>query len=845
MPAVGGYGYTAQLAIFEEGFGPSISYCYITQNEGGPVPLSGNIDALIYNGPDNSAVTNFERGNYIISANDNTKHYNYKITKTATAYTVEIFDENNVSVESISLNITGNDGAVQYDDFAFAVCCEYTDEDHPPIIKAGIGCSYFGLDLNTGFPIEGNNHCFQWFTTPGALEILKDCIIVSRFQSEGGTVITRLKESNDFIITQLPDEIFGKEIVNYGGTLITDTIPLSDQEINNPDDYLRYIYNSLSPYHSPYTGSVNYYTAKNVGMFPIHRAFLDYYKEGVGSDLFRKTADGKFTNAGDLASYNDMTIKWTSSTPYDIEFNGGIMRWRREAGQTSPWFLDFCDSDGNVLDTWHAGGMRSPSIDGPVSGYYYTNIATAFLCKSGNNFYIVGETIGVNVVDGDDNHLPDTYYNESICYAILKKLNIQVNAILNNATEQIVEYNKEKIDENSEAGSTPQDAGDLYDQRSIWDSGDHAGENTGIRHNGSDIIDASNGELTGDHPVGQVPYYDEQGENRIPTPLNTKMIVGFAPTPEEMETFSDVIKQTDFLDKMMSYFVNAVDGIVSAHTCIAPALDKGPDCFLKYGAWNSAFNNLTMKTLIQKMYHCYMGSVNLLEKRNSYKDYPPFCNYKIYLPYIGEREIDGRILVGKQLSLYYHINVLTGDILAELRVENQASFITSSFYYWTGNTLEPFALTSRDFSSQIQSGINAILSTGTAIASGVSGNALGAFTGGISAVKNISDAFRPDIRMIGTVGGNMAQNMFGQAYIIMEYPYLSETNPYKYKRLMGLPSNIGNKVSFSSTGMNSDPNFVSFKTIDLYNLKTQKKGLFATDTEKEEIDSLLKAGVYV
>ena len=99
--------------------------------------------------------------------------------------------------------------------------------------------------------------------------------------------------------------------------------------------------------------------------------------------------------------------------------------------------------------------------------------------------------------------------------------------------------------------------------------------------------------------------------------------------------------------------------------------------------------------------------------------------------------------------------------------------------------------------------------------------------------------------MIGTVGGNMAQNMFGQAYIIMEYPYLSETNPYKYRRLMGLPSNIGNKVSFSSTGLNSDPNFVSFKKIDLYNLKTQKKGLFATDTEKEEIDSLLKAGVYV
>ena len=841
MPAVGGFGYNAELAIFEMGFGPSISNCYITQNEGFPSTLSGNIDAPIYNGADNSSATNFERGNYIISANDNTKHYNYIITKTATAYTVELFDENNVSVESVSMDISGNDGAVQYDNFAFAVCCEYTDEDHPPIIKAGIGCNYFGLDMNSGYPIEGGLCCFQWFTTPGALEILKDCIIVSRFKSEGGTVVTRLKNSDNFIITQLPLAVYGLNPVDTDHQLYSQLIPLTEDEELNIANNAYYAY--------PYTTYTEQWSGNTMhSPFDVHTRFLDMYKEGVGSDLMRKI-NGKYTNAGELNVFNELTVR---SDQFKIKFSGGYAQWRySNTYGASDYYLDFYNDNDVLLDTWHVNGTNSsPSTKGMMSSHYarYCNVSTAFLCKQGNNYYIVGNIQCIYIYDGDGNNLPypRQYARwEGAGYAVLKQLNPETSALLNSATEQIVEYNKEEIDEESEAGSTPQDAGDLYDQRSIWDSGDHAGENTGIRHNGSDIIDASNGELTGDHPVGQVPYYDEQGENRIPTPLNTKMIVGFAPTPEEMETFSDVIKQTDFLDKMMSYFTNAVDGIVSAHTCIAPALDKGPDCFLKYGAWNSAFNNLTMKTLIQKMYHCYMGSVNLLEKRNSYKDYPPFCNYKIYLPYIGEREIDGRILVGKQLSLYYHINVLTGDILAELRVENQASFITSSFYYWTGNTLEPFPLTSRDFSSQIQSGINAILSTGTAIASGVSGNALGAFTGGISAVKNISDAFRPDIRMIGTVGGNMAQNMFGQAYIIKEYPYLSERNPYKYRRLMGLPSNIGNKVSFSSTGLNSDPNFVSFKAIDLYNLKTQKKGLFATDTEKEEIDSLLKAGVYV
>lgn len=838
MPAVGGYGYNAIIAIYGEG----LAWSYITQTEGGLSPLSLNYDALVYNTPDRAGSTNFENGSYIVSTNDSSIKYKYVINQTSSAYSVTLYDSDGTTVVDTATMILSQD-FIQYDAFCFAVLCNYTDEEHPPIIKAGIGASYFGLDPDTGFPIDENPYCFQWFTAPRALEIIIDCMVVNRTTSSGGTVVTRLKESDDFIITQLPDEIYGYNEVNYGDTKINHIIPLSDRQ----DDISEKIYDSLSPYHSPYTGSVSYYTTRNVGMFPIHRAFLDYYKDAVGSDLFRKTADGKFTNAGDIASYNNMTIKWIAGPDYayDINFAGGKLKWRWVAGDTSNWWLDICDENNNIIDSWHAGGSRSPGTDAPVSGYYYTNIATAFLCKSGNNYYIVGETIGINVQDADGNHLPDTYYNESIGYVVLKKFNTSANEILNNATETIVEFDEKSIDESSEAGSTPQDAGELYDERSIWDSGENAGTNDGIRHNGSEIIDASNGELTEDHPVGQIPEYNESGENRIPTPLNTKMIVGFAPTTEEMETFSDLMKQTDFIDKMVGYFTNAVDGVISCHTCIAPALDKGPDCYLKYGLWDTSLSGLTMKTLTQKMYHCYMGSINLLEKRNSYKDYPPFTNYKIYLPYIGVRDIDGRVLVGKQLSLYYHINVLTGDITAELRVENQNSQITSSFYYWTGNTLEPFPLTSRDFSSQIQSGINAILSTGTAIASGASGNVIGAFAGGISAVKNLSDAFRPDIRTVGTVAGNMAQNMFGTAYIIKEYPYLGERNPYKYNRLAGLPSNIGNKISFSATGVNSDPNFVSFRSIDLYNLKTEKKHFFATDAEKEEIDSLLKTGVYV
>lgn len=681
MPAVDGFGYIGQYATFEEGFGPSICRAWISKTAGYASALSGNLDAEVYFYVDNASATNFERGSYFISANDTNIHYKYKITQTATAYTVELFDSDGETVvDSVTLDISGNDGAVQYQQIALAILCDYTDEEHPPIIKAGIGATYFGLDLGNGMPISGNPCCFQWFTASRALEIITDIMVVTKVTTSGGTVVTRLKESDNFIITQMSLEVYGKDVVNNDHQPYSQMIPLTD-DFDNIADNTYYVWPRTT--YTEEWGSNIYHSP-----FAVHTAFLDYYKEGVGSDLMRKSSEGKYTNAGDLTSFNAITITAGGENLFRINFAGGYAQWRyQNTYGASNYYLDFFDDNDTLLDTWHVNGTpSSPSTNNMMSSHYarYVNVSTAFLCKQGENFYIVGNIQCIYIYDADGNQLP---YPRSggawhgAGYAVLHKMSVEASAVLNDATETIVEFDKTEVEETSEVGSTPQDTEELYDHSSIWDSGENAGTNEGIRHNGSDIIDASNGELTEDHPVGQIPEYNESGENRIPTPLNTKMIVGFAPTTEEMETFSDLMKQTDFIDKMVGYFTNAVDGVISCHTCIAPALDKGPDCYLKYGLWDTSLSGLTMKTLTQKMYHCYMGSINLLEKRNSYKDYPPFTNYKIYLPYIGVRDIDGRILVGKQLSLYYHINVLTGDITAELRVENQNSQVTSSFYY--------------------------------------------------------------------------------------------------------------------------------------------------------------------
>ena len=851
MAGVGGYGYQSTIGVYTSNWGTDIVSVYIADDN--EVPASEtkpNITTGLYFGATSQDCNVFEKSNSFVSLNDSNVKYKYSFFKADNSASFLLKDENDLNVESVNLNCPNNDGNTNYYNFNLILRLSYADIENPTITQAGFCCTSDGISAYG--PLVLYN--VVWFTESKTYEILNDCI-VTRKVKEGGTVVTRLKQSENFIITTLPAGIFQKSEIAVDNQFYSDMIPLSDE--------IESYYQNIWAWHPLNTYARFSPDNQFASPFGVHQQFLTYYGSAVGSDMLRKdeTSVRPYNNAGDITTFNSITINDTSKL-FRISFEGGYAEWRHQttSGQSAK-YLDFYNENGTLLDTWHVNGSNTSPQSSQPNENRRINVSTAFLCKSGSNYYIVGNIVYIYCKDADSNAIPDSYYYCSGGYVILKKLNQQASTLLNNATETIAEYDKTDVDDTSEEGSMPTNTGDLNDRTSHWSDGEHAGENSGIRHNGSDKIDASNGELTGDSPVGKIKTPAESGEQRIPTPLNTGMITGLAPTIEEMETFSGILSQDSFLQIITQFLSNPADCIISAHTCIAPALDKGDDVYLNYGTWSSQTSNLHMKKLTNQYYHCQMGTLALEEKRNSYKDYPPFCNYQIYLPYIGVRDIDGRIVVGKLLKLYYHINVLTGDILAELEVTNENSQISSSFYYWQGNTYSPFPLKSVDYSSMIQNSISAILTTGTAIATGVGGVAVaGSLTGAHATAKmastvasginsagsvgsDLSKAFHPDIRLMGTISGNMSQLMFDTPYIIRTYPYLSETNPLNYERLAGLPSNIGNTLI--DNYVNNKPMYIKFKAQDLDKVKTNRKSFYATEDEKNEIASLLEQGVYI
>ena len=837
MPSLNGFGYHPYITVFETGYGASLISPHIANDDEIPPTLPDtNATTGMYFASSDFDSNSFTNANYLQSKNTSDK-YKYTITKTDASTTIKLFNASDVEVESVVIYTNNDNGNLDFYNMNLCLRCSYADEENPTITQCGVAIQVGGV----GEYGPVGYYAVAWFTSADALTIIQDCVTINKEYGSQGTVVTRLKNSDNFIITKMPSSVYSKNVVNQDHQLYNDFIPINE-------DFDDIALNSYYVYpHTTYTS----YWGSNVyaSPFSVHTAFLDFYKNDVGSDLMRKTSNDEFTNAGDLSTFNDITIKnGGESDLFKINFSGGYAQWRYDnnAGLgISAYVLDFYDDNDTLLDSWRVNGnYSSPSSQDMMSSHYarYINVSTAFLCKEGSNFYIVGNIQCLYVFDADGNRLPANGYLGA-GYCVLKKLNSSISNVLNDATETIIEFDKQDVDDTSDVGSTPQNANELNDRISTWDAGENQGENTGIRHNGSDIIDASNGEITGDHPVGEISTPKESGEGRIPTPLNTGTITAFAPDVDELKSFFRVCNQQSVLETFANLFQQPLEKVVSCHTCIAPALISGTRSYLTFGAWSSSsYGNLSMLTLEQQYYSCYMGFITLEEKRNSYKDYPPFCNYKIYLPYIGVRDIDGRIVVGKKLELWYHIDVLTGDILAELKVANMNSQIKSSFYCWQGNTLVPMPLKSTDYSSVITNSIGTILSTGTAIASGVA-NSARTVQGFTETAKTLSDSFFPDIRSIGTVQGSMTYCMYPYPYIIKEYPYLSETNPYNYKRLVGLPSNIGNKLSDNL--IENSPQFIKFYAQDLNLIHTGKKNLYASESEKRELETLLAEGVYI
>ena len=210
-----------------------------------------------------------------------------------------------------------------------------------------------------------------------------------------------------------------------------------------------------------------------------------------------------------------------------------------------------------------------------------------------------------------------------------------------------------------------------------------------------------------------------------------------------------------------------------------------------------------------------IGSVAITEHYKNFLDYAPYTNVIIYLPYIGFKELDASLVMGKTIRIEYTLDVITGGCLAQIYVGK------IRLYEFTGNIGVDISITASNRAQVESAYINAGVGV---VSSAMSGNVTGA-------VNSIIGAATSQYHYSGT--GNPSPSCVASTnrtcYVVIDRPQYQPLKAFNHTRgrMCCLSKTIGSLKGYTVCDGNIDIS-----------------GISATDEEKDEIVNILSTGFF-
>ena len=240
------------------------------------------------------------------------------------------------------------------------------------------------------------------------------------------------------------------------------------------------------------------------------------------------------------------------------------------------------------------------------------------------------------------------------------------------------------------------------------------------------------------------------------------------------------------------------------------------------------------------------GFVEIPEFWGNYLDYNPYTKLRLYLPYIGEIDLNADDVIGayyndttKNIGVIYHIDVITGACVAYV-TRGEGSGIGARndvFYTAVGNVLMQIPVTGNDFKGAYSAIIGI---AGAAIAGGTAAAAVkgatagtigaGAAVAGVSAAVSNVTSEKESVRHSGNMSGTAGLLGAQKPYIYIDRP--SQAEPFNQREYTGYPSLIQHDHIGDVSG------FTIMYAVRL-------TGIHATKAELEEIERHLLEGVFL
>ena len=354
-----------------------------------------------------------------------------------------------------------------------------------------------------------------------------------------------------------------------------------------------------------------------------------------------------------------------------------------------------------------------------------------------------------------------------------------------------------------ELNGTPAGGTDPYDPTGDDESGTGGGE--GDQDNWDDDSDPN--------PVPPVPSLEASDAGFIEL---------YAPTVAQLKNLANYMWGNSFdLEQFKKLFADPMDCILGLS--IVPVDVTGSAGTVHVGNINTG---VSMNKASSQYAEVNCGTVTITEKYHSYLDYSPYRKISIFLPYIGTRDLDIDIVNGTTIGVKYHVDVLTGGLVAFVTVNGNV------IENYSGQCSMNVPITGRDFSNTIL-GITTLVSgaAGAVATGGLSAPVTAAtIAGGASAAASTAGTVmnsKPNIQKGGSIGSSCGIMGNQKPYIILERPNLCL--PGNQSSYTGYPSYITRTLGTLS-------GFTQVQDIKL-------NGFSMTETERNELLNLLRSGV--
>lgn len=319
---------------------------------------------------------------------------------------------------------------------------------------------------------------------------------------------------------------------------------------------------------------------------------------------------------------------------------------------------------------------------------------------------------------------------------------------------------------------------------------------------------------------------------------------------------------------------NPFDGVIGAHELYATPEDGG------YSTIRCGFldSGISTQVVNQRYTQINCGSMVIPEYWGNYLDYSPYSQAMIYLPFIGIVNLEVDDIVGAAVNVLYHVDSYTGSCIAQITVAKDN--YSNTLYQFSGNCSVEIPMAG---GSQAQ--IKAALMTANAYqnAANISANltGLGGLGSGIaSAIGGLLSGGA--IASTGNFAGGMASGIGGAASGVSQiiHGYTGAKSQQAYGEAQHTANMLSGKAIVQHSGSFGSshgamgikkPYIIIRRPIqkvingyqDLYGYPAHKQVIIgscqgylrcrevhvvsslATDAEKNQIESLLKGGVYV